>query len=93
VIALDITKMQKGQLYAVFTLATSGFWRWRLWFSCHAGFAAAANPLARLVRSARAVAGGQLDASIHVPEAMKSANWRWRLTKWSRISSRATTSE
>lgn len=68
VIALDISKMQKGQLYAVFTLVASGFLALAIVVLMAMLFSRwLANPLARLVHSARAVADGRLDTSIAVP--------------------------
>lgn len=67
VIALDISKMQKGQLYAVFTLVASGFLALAIVVLMAMLFSRwLANPLARLVHSARAVADGRLDTSIVV---------------------------
>ncbi len=68
VVALDISKMQKGQMYAVSTLVASGFLALAVVvLMAMLVSRRLASPLGRLVRSARAVAGGRLDTSIDVP--------------------------
>jgi len=67
VVALDITKMQKGKSDAVFTLMLSALLALAVvivlatWFSRNL-----ANPLGRLVRGAREVASGKLDQRLDV---------------------------
>ncbi|PKN45229.1 MAG: hypothetical protein CVU59_09650 [Deltaproteobacteria bacterium HGW-Deltaproteobacteria-17] len=67
VVALDITKMQKGKSDAVFTLMLSALLALAVvivlatWFSRNL-----ANPLGRLLRGAREVASGKLDERLEV---------------------------